>query len=105
MNNLSSNENEFIQEVWSKVRYLEYKKDEQEIVYKKQSKIRKERIKFILIILSALSPCSIAIFIVSGIHLYSMIAVGILILIASALYEYVQEIRITRRSLYENSYK
>jgi hypothetical protein len=85
MNNLNSDENAFIQGVWSKVRYQEYKKNEQEIVYNKLRKIRKEKIKFILAILSVLSPCFILIFILSGINLYSLIAAGILLLSAGSL--------------------
>ena len=92
----------FIDGVWEKVRILEYKKIEEELVKERQSQLFKVRMKVGLILLLVALLILIPVYFLVKDTVFSTIISGVVLLSLGKVYEYIQESNVERRVFYEN---
>ncbi|MEA4826156.1 MAG: hypothetical protein VB130_05935 [Clostridium sp.] len=90
MKYISKNDEDFLQGVWAKTRYLEYLRDEEELVKKNCRKIRTRRIK---IIIASILIAALGIFImkITKFDFQAVWIISITILALACFYEYREE--------------
>jgi len=102
MENYNSNDKEFIEGVWRKVRYLEYSRMEEEEIKIRQKMLFRQSFKlgtiFLIIILSSVVPLLIT----DNFSLFSIVVSGFILLGSGAAYEYIRDSYIPRRINHEN---
>lgn len=102
MSNQQGHETEFVQGVWRKVRYVEFRRKDEEAVRERVKKLRQEKIKLILLLSSIVLPACIWLLATVGVNMFSLIITGILLLSGGTLYEFIPEMLMNRRNLHEN---
>ncbi|MFZ5989498.1 MAG: hypothetical protein ACOYWZ_20570 [Bacillota bacterium] len=93
-------EKNFIEGVWKKVRYLEYKKAEEELVKKNQRISILRKLKLGASLVAVVLVAAILTFILFGINPGTIVLVGSTALGAGAFYEYSQDLKLDWRSFY-----
>lgn len=93
---------EFIEGVWQKVRYLEYLKYEEEIVRENSKHFLKVKIKTALCLLAAALIFIVPLVIAARINIFTIIVIGMLILSEGIIYEYLENVNIYRGTKHEN---
>ncbi len=88
--------------VWEKVRILEYKKIEEELVKERQSQLFKVRMKVGLILLLVALLILIPVYFLVKDTLFFIIISGVVLLSLGKVYEYIQDSNVERRVFYEN---
>ncbi|MFZ5354685.1 MAG: hypothetical protein ACOZCL_18435 [Bacillota bacterium] len=89
---------EFIDGVWSKVRYLEYMKREEDIIRENNRAIVKRRLRLLAAFAAALVFVIIPLILVAGYDTGALYVSGIILLGCGAAYEYLYEKEIFRRT-------
>lgn len=92
----------FIEGVWEKVRMLEYKKIEEELVKEGQRNLRREKIKVGSILFLVALLILIPVYFLVKDTLFSTIISGVVLLSLGKVYEYIQDSNVERRVFYEN---
>lgn len=102
MKNYSDADKDFLDGVWSKIRYLEYVKAEQEKVKQNSRRLAAARIKLASALAVAVIMISVPMLVITGLELGTMLGIGLLLLGAGAIYEYYSEKESNRRATYGN---
>lgn len=97
-----ADDKEFIEGVWQKVRYLEYLKNEEEIVSKNNKHLFKVKIKTALCLLAAALIFIVPLVIAIGVNIFTIIVIGMVILSEGIIYEYLENVNIYRGTKHEN---
>lgn len=92
----------FIDGVWEKVKILEYKKIEEELVKEGQRNLRREKIKVGSILFLVALLILIPVYFLVKDTLFSTIISGVVLLSLGKVYEYIQDSNVERRVFYEN---
>ena len=92
----------FIDGVWEKVRILEYKKIEEELVKERQRQLFKAKLKVGLILLLVALLILIPVYFLVKDTLFFIIISGVVLLSLGKVYEYIQDSNVERRVFYEN---
>lgn len=93
-------EKDFIEGVWKKVRYLEYKRAEEELVKKNQRVSMLRKLKLGVFLLVVVLVTAILTFMLFGFNPGTIVLVGSTALGAGAFYEYSQDLKLDWRSFY-----
>lgn len=101
MDHYSKQDQEFLDGVWSKVRYLEYVQAEQQQIKQNARRLRTVRFKLAALLMTAVIMISIPILLLNGFDLGSIIGIGVLVLGAGAFYEYGIETETDRRATHD----
>lgn len=104
MKDYSREEKDFLEGVWSKVRYLEYVKEEQEKIKQNSRKLAAAKMKLAAMLAVAVIMISVPIIMLNGLELSTFLGVGLLLLGAGAVYEYYSEKQDDRRATYGNKH-
>lgn len=104
MEHYKNQEQEFLDGVWAKARYLEYGKKEQQQIKKNQRQMAEARLKLATMLIVAVIMLSVPILLLGGLDIASMLGIGILTLGAGAYFEYFTEKQIYGRTTHGNKY-
>lgn len=99
---IEADDNQFIEGVWQKVRYLEYIKKEDEIIRENNKHLSSVKIKTALCLLAAAIIVTVPLVITIGINILTIIVIGTVLLSEGIMYEYIQNVSIYRRTKHEN---
>jgi hypothetical protein len=93
---------DFISGVWQKITYLEYIKNEEELVKQNNKKLLIKKLKIGTYLFAAAQFILLPVLLTIGLNMLSIVIIGIVALSESILYEYIQNINIRRGFKYEN---
>lgn len=94
MDKYSKRDQQFIDEVWNKVRYLEYVKSEKELVKKREKALRRKKLLFSIPFIAIALIIIISIVLLDKITMELLFVAGILLISESLLYEYLLSIKL-----------
>lgn len=92
----------FIDGVWEKVRILEYKKIEEELVKERQRQLFREKLKIGMILSLVALLILIPVYFLVKDTLFFITISGVVLLSLGKVYEYIQDSNVERRVFYEN---
>lgn len=92
----------YLNEVWNRVRILEYDKAQLEKVRKNERVLRKIQLRWMLLIFGVSTVLALTLYLELGVDILSLIISTFIFLIASQLYEYLSFREIRRKIDYEH---
>ncbi len=87
MKDMNIDRSKFIDSVWRKVRYLEYKRSEEELLYKRQRSLYRVRLRNAIIFLITLVLVSLFFFFIVRINMFTLMLLGTIYMGIGLLYE------------------
>ena len=87
MDNYNKQEQDFLEGVWFKARYLEYVKQEQELTEKNAKRLARWRFKLALILSGVVTVIAVPMLVLWGPELGTVLCIGLLLLGAGVYYE------------------
>ncbi len=87
MKDMNIDHSKFIDSVWRKVRYLEYKRSEEELLYKSQRSLYRVRLRNAIIFLITLVLVSLFFFFIVRINMFTLMLLGTIYMGIGLLYE------------------
>lgn len=87
MKDMNIDRSKFIDSVWRKVRYLEYKRSEEELLYKSQRSLYRVRLRNAIIFLITFVLVSLFFFFIVRINMFTLMLLGTIYMGIGLLYE------------------
>lgn len=87
MKDMDNDHSKFIDCVWRKVRHLEYKRSEEELLYKRQRSLYSVRIRNAIIFLITLVLVSLFFFFIVRINMFTLMLLGTIYMGIGLIYE------------------
>ncbi len=87
MKDMNIDRSKFIDSVWRKVRYLEYKRSEEELLYKSQRSLYRVRLRNAIIFLITFVLVSLFFFFIVRMNMFTLMLLGTIYMGIGLLYE------------------
>ena len=97
MNDRNDDHSKFLDSVWRKVRYLEYKRSEEELLCKRKRSLYRVRIRNAIFFLITVALVSLFFFFIVRINMFTLMLLGSIYMGVGLLYESFSYITFNRR--------